>query len=43
MQAAFVVVWPDLWGNDAFMANVDRAALAAAYQTVTGRPIGAPS
>ena len=40
LQALFVVVWPDLWSNDAFMANVDRGALAAAYQTVTGQPIG---
>lgn len=43
VQAVFVVVWPELWSNDAFMAGVDRAALAAAYETVTGRPIGRPS
>ena len=43
LQIAVVLVWPDLWSNDAFMANVDRAALADAYQQVTGQPIGRPS
>ena len=40
LAAAFAVVWAPLWGNDAFMANVDRGALATAYRQVTGRQIG---
>lgn len=39
----YVIVWPLLWDHPAFVAGVDRAALAADYEALTGRPFPAPA
>lgn len=39
LEEAWVVIWPEHLGSVAFQEGVDRAALAAAYQAVTGRPL----
>lgn len=38
VEEAWVVIWPEHLGSQAFLAGVDQAALAADYQSLTGRP-----
>lgn len=38
VEEAWVVVWPEHLGSRAFLEGVDQAALATAYQALTGRP-----
>lgn len=42
LSEAFAVVWAPLWDHPDFQAGVDRAALAADFTAVTGRPWPGP-
>lgn len=42
MEEAWVVIWPEHLGSKEFEAGIDEAALAAAYQDVTGQPFQPP-
>ncbi len=39
VEEAWVVVWPEHLGTKEFQEGVDQAALAAAYEQLTGRPL----
>ena len=43
VEECWAVIWPEHLGTDAFEAGVDGAALAAAYQQVTGKPLVIPA
>jgi hypothetical protein len=38
VEEAWVVIWPEHLGSEAFLAGVDQAALAADYTALTGKP-----
>jgi len=42
LYGAYVIVWAPLWENPAFVAGVDRAALVADFEALTGRPWTGP-
>ena len=42
LEEAWVVIWPEHLGTVAFQEGVDQAALAAAFEALTGRPFPAP-
>lgn len=42
MDEAWVVVWPEHLSSRAFLEGVDVKALAADYQSITGRPLPLP-
>lgn len=43
VEEAWVVVWPEHLGSQAFLAGVDQTALAADYMAIAGRPFPAPA
>jgi hypothetical protein len=42
VDEAWIVIWPEHLGTTQFEAGIDQAALAQAYQELTGRPFPAP-
>src|ERR1051326_7188346 len=42
VEEAWVVIWPEHLGTAQFEAGIDRAALATAYQELTGQPLPLP-
>jgi len=42
LEELYAVVWPPLWDSPDFIAGVDRAALAADFTAITGRPFPVP-
>lgn len=42
-EEAWVVIWPEHLTSPAFLEGIDTAALAAAYQEITGRPLPIPT
>jgi hypothetical protein len=38
LEEAWIVIWPEHLGTEAFQAGVDKAKLATSYQALTGRP-----
>lgn len=42
LDESYVPVFPVMWNHPNFIAGVDQAALASAYETVTGRPFPVP-
>lgn len=43
VDECWAVIWPEHLGSREFLAGVDLAALAADYQSITGRPLPLPS
>jgi hypothetical protein len=43
VEEAWVVIWPEYLGTEAFEQGVDQAQLAADYQALTGSPMTMPS
>jgi hypothetical protein len=42
MEGLYAIVWQPLWDSPGFIAGVDRAALAADFEAVTGRAFPVP-